>query len=95
MLLITKRSADTTALSKSPTPRGWTRVQEILNNCKLDDGLMKQLIAGILGPETASSFYGFLRDRSFKIPSTEKLLTSFSDVKTELQEILDSPMEHF
>lgn len=89
MLLITKRSADTTALSKSPTPRGWTRVQEILNNCRLDEGLMKQLIAGILGPEAASSFYGFLRDRSFKIPSTEKLLNSFEDVKIGLQEILD------
>lgn len=89
MLLVTRRNADSTALSKSPTPRGWTKVQEILNNCVLDERLMKQLIAGILGPETAASFYGFLRDRSFKIPSTEKLLEDFDKVKPDLLEILD------
>lgn len=53
MLLITKKAADATALSKSPTPSGWTKVQEIMNNCSLSDRLMKQLIAGIVGPETA------------------------------------------
>jgi hypothetical protein len=89
MLLITKRTADSTALSKSPTPRGWTKVQEILNNCSLNEKLMKQLIAGILGPEAASSFFGFLRDRDFKIPSTEILLNNFSQVRPQLQEILD------
>jgi hypothetical protein len=90
MLLITKKTADSTALSKSPTPRGWTKVQEIMNNCSLNENLMKQLIAGILGPETASAFYGFLKDKSYKIPSTEKLLTNFNEMKTDVQEILDN-----
>lgn len=89
MLLVTKRSADSTALSKSPTPRGWTKVQEILNNCSLDEKLMKQLIAGILGPETASAFYGFLRDRGIRIPSAEKLLNNFDEVKPVIEEIMD------
>lgn len=66
MLLITKKSSDSAALSKSPTPRGWAKVQEILNSCKLDDKLMKQLIAGILGPETASAFYGLSETGTLK-----------------------------
>jgi hypothetical protein len=89
MLLVTKKSADSTALSKSPTPRGWTKVQEILNNCSLNEKLMRQLIAGILGPEAASSLYGFLRDRDFKIPSVEKILQNFDEVKPEIKEILN------
>ncbi|MCX7922988.1 MAG: AAA family ATPase [Clostridia bacterium] len=88
MLLVVKKSADSTALSKSPTPRGWTKVQEILNNCKVSEKLMKELIAGILGPEAAASFYGFIRDRSFKIPSTDKMLNSFNEVRPDLDEVL-------
>lgn len=88
MLLIVRESADSTALTKSPTPRGWTKVQEILNNCNLNERLMKQLIAGILGPEASSSFYGFIKDRSFKIPSTENLLNDFDSVKPVIKEIL-------
>lgn len=88
MLLVVKKSADATALYKSPTPRGWTKVQELLNNCKLNEKLMMELIAGILGPETASSFYGFMKNRDFKIPSTEKLLNDFEEVKPVIEEIL-------
>jgi len=90
ILLITKKSADSTALSKCPTPRGWTKVQEILNNCSLEEKLMKQLISGILGPEAASSFYGFMRDRTFKIPATEKLLNQYSEVRPIVKEILQN-----
>lgn len=89
MLLVVKKAADSTAMSKSPTPRGWTKVQELLNNCCLDERLMRQLIAGIVGPEAAASFYGFLKDRSFRIPSTDKILNSFQDVKSEVLEVLD------
>lgn len=87
MLLLVKNSADGTALSKSPTPRGWTKVQEILNNCTLNEKLMKELIAGILGPETASAFYGLIKDRDFKIPAADRLLNSFSEVMPDLEEI--------
>lgn len=89
MLLITKKSADSTALSKSPTPRGWTKVQEILNNCSINEKLMKQLIAGLLGSEAAAAYYGFLRDRNFKIPSTDRLLSDFDEVKADISEILN------
>lgn len=89
MLLVVKKAADSTALSKSPTPRGWTKVQELMNNCRLNERLMRQLIAGIVGPEAAASLYGFLKDRSFRIPSTEKILNSFEEVRADVMEVLE------
>jgi hypothetical protein len=50
---------------------------------------MKQLIAGIVGPEAAASFYGFLKDRSFKIPSADRILNSFDEVKEDVLDVLD------
>ncbi len=88
MLLIVKKAADSTALSKSPTPRGWTKTQELMNNCNLSDKLMKQLIAGIIGPEAGASFFGFLKDRSFKIPSADRILKNFDEVKPDVMEVL-------
>lgn len=88
MLLLVRKTADSTATSKCPTPRGWTKVQELMNNCKLTDKLLMELIAGILGPETTSSFFGFMKNRDFKIPSTEKLLNNFEEVKPAIAEII-------
>lgn len=88
MLLIVNKSADSTALSKSPTPRGWTKVQEIMNNCHLDEKLMKELVSGILGPKTAASFYGYIKDRGLKIPPVEKLLNDFESVRADIEAII-------
>lgn len=88
MLLVVRRSADASALTKSPTPRGWTKVQELMNNCSLDQRLMYELIAGILGPETASSFFSHLKDKSLRIPSVEKLLKSFEEVRPIIGDII-------
>lgn len=88
LLLLTKKSADSTALTKSPTPRGWTKVQELLNRCSLNEKLMMELVAGILGPETAASFFGFRKNRDFRIPPTEKLLSDFEAVRPAVEEIL-------
>lgn len=89
MLLIVKKRADSTASSKAPTPRGWSRVQELLNQCQLEEKLMLELVAGILGPETAASFFGFTKKRDFKIPSAEKLLSDFELVRTEIMQIVE------
>lgn len=89
MLLIVKKAADSTALSKSPTPRGWTKVQELMNRCKLSERLMRQLIAGIVGPEVTASFYGFLKDRNFKIPAADKILNNFEEVKNDVSDVLE------
>ena len=88
MLLIVKKAADSTALSKYPTPRGWTKVQELINNCKLKDKLMKELVAGIVGNQAASSFYGFLRNSDIRIPSTNTLLTAYPEVKEDIQNLV-------
>ncbi len=88
LLLVVKKAAESNALSKYPTPRGWTKVQELLNNCKLEPNLMKELIAGIVGPQAAASFYGYLGHRDIRIPSSEKLLTDYQSVREEIKTLL-------
>jgi|GEM_PF-697323 MoxR-like ATPases len=89
MLLVVKKAADSTALSKYPTPRGWTKVQEVLNNCNLEEKLARELIAGIVGTQAASSFYGFMRNRDIKIPSTKHMLNNYSVVKEDIKNLVD------
>lgn len=89
MLLVVKKSADSTALSKAPTPRGWSKVQELLNNCTLDNRLMMELVSGILGPQTAASFFGYLKTRDFTIPSVKQLLTCFAEVRPKMLDLID------
>lgn len=84
MLLIVKKAADSTALSKYPTPRGWTKVQELLNHCKLEEKLMRELVAGIVGNQAAASFYGFLRNKDIKIPAVNQLLSDYSLVRDNI-----------
>jgi hypothetical protein len=81
MLLKVKKAADSTAAAKAPTPRGWTRTQQLLNHCQLPEKLMQELISGILGPEATASFYGYLKNRSYAIPSAALLLTDFEAVR--------------
>jgi hypothetical protein len=90
MLLIVKKAADSTALSKYPTPRGWTKVQELLNNCNLEDKLMKELIAGIVGAQAAVAFYSFRKNKNLKIPSTTSLLENYPDVRDEITYLISN-----
>lgn len=90
MLLVSKKSADSTALSKAPTPRGWTKIQELHNNCKLGDKLMRELVAGIVGPQAAASFYGFLNNRDLIIPSTKDIIENYYKVKNEIENLVDN-----
>ncbi len=89
MLLIVRKASDSTALSKTPTPRAWTKLQELLNKCKLEDKLLLELAAGLLGPETASSFFGYIKNRDFKIPATYQILNSYDEVKEEINDIIN------
>ena len=89
MLLRVKKAADSTATAKSPTPRGWTRVQQLMNNCSLPEKLMQELISGILGPETAASFFGYLKNRSFTIPSAEALLADYETVRAQMERLAE------
>lgn len=89
MLLIVKKSADSTALSKAPTPRGWSKVQELLNNCTLDSRLMMELVSGILGPQAAASFFGYLKTRDYQIPAVNRILTAFDEVRPCIVDLID------
>lgn len=90
MLLVVKKAADSTALSKYPTPRGWTKVQELLNRCTLEDKLMRELVAGIVGIQAAAAFYGFRCNRDIRIPATAKLLGNYKEVQTDIQKLLEN-----
>ncbi len=88
MLLRVKKAADSTATAKSPTPRGWTRVQQLLNGCALPDRLMQELVCGVLGPEAAASFFGYLKNREYTIPSAAVLLTGFEQVRPQFEKLV-------
>ena len=88
MLLRVKKAADSTAATKSPTPRGWTRVQQLLNSCQLPEKLMQELISGTLGPETTASFYGYLKNRTYAIPPAAKILTDYGSVRPEVTRLV-------
>lgn len=88
MLLVVKKAADSTATAKSPTPRGWTKIQEILNNCQLDPSLLRELVSGIVGPQAAGAFYGYLENRNLKIPVTQNLLSKYAKVRPTVQDLL-------
>lgn len=88
MLLVVKSSADNTSQSKTPTPRGWTKIQEIMNGCKLEAPLLRELVSGVVGPEVTASFFGFLKNRDFKIPSAARLLNCYEDVEQAVLEVL-------
>ncbi len=90
MLLVVKKAADSTALSKYPTPRGWTKVQELLNHCALEERLMHELIAGIIGSQAAASFYGFRRNKDIKIPSTKLLMENYQEVQAEIIRLVNN-----
>ena len=89
-LLITRNAADSTALCKAPTPRGWTRVQELMNRCELDKRIMIELVSGIIGPEVAMEFFSYIADPEFSVPSTEMLLTDFSAVRAAVEWLIEN-----
>lgn len=80
MLLVVKK--DSSPLLKSPTPRGWTKVQEILNSCNLSDELTLEVISGVIGPSAASSFWGYLESNRVEIPSVDDLLEDYNSVSS-------------
>jgi len=90
MLLRVKKAADSTATSKSPTPRGWTKVQQLFNRCSLPDKLLQELISGILGPETAASFLGYLKNREYTIPSAAAILSDYESVKPQMENLMQN-----
>ena len=89
MLLMTNNAADASIMSKSPTPRGWTKVQEIMNQCSLPDRLLVELISGIVGPVASASFVGFLNDRNIEVPSSGGIIAKYSSQRQRVNRLLE------
>lgn len=87
MLLVTNGASATA--SKSPTPRGWTKVQEVINFCRLPDHLLHELIAGIVGPIAAASLVGYMGKLTIAIPSAGGILTDYDSQRSKVLNILD------
>lgn len=88
MLLMTNKANESSALTKSPTPRGWTRVQEVLNNCELPDKILQELLSGIVGPVAAASFVGYLGKLNMKIPSSHEIVTNYPSERAKVLGVL-------
>ena len=51
--------------------------------------LMRELVAGVVGTQAAASFYGYLKNRDIRIPSTASLLQDYSLVKEDIQNLIN------
>ncbi len=87
-LLITKSAASSTVLQKAPTPRGWTRVQELMNRCSLSRRIMKELVSGIVGPEVAIEFFSYIDDPNFSVPSVTEILTDYAKIGVWVENLI-------
>ncbi len=81
MLLITRETSESDPLAKHPTPRGWTKVQNIMNSCELEGHLLELLIAGVVGPEATASFFGWLATNDVTVPGALQTLENFKGQK--------------
>jgi hypothetical protein len=77
MLLVKNKTTEISTMIKSPTPRGWTKVQEIMNTCVFPEELLIELIAGIVGPIAAASFIGHRRENNIQMPSADKIIVNY------------------
>ncbi len=65
--------------SKTPSPRGWTKASIVINTCDLNDEEMSTTLLGLVGPEAAASYIGFLRDKDIHYPDAQEILNNYSD----------------
>jgi len=89
-LLMTKKAGESTVMTKSPTPRGWSKVQEVMNHVTLKESLIKELVAGIVGPHATASLFGFLNNRDIKLPDVKILLTDYNLVRDDVLKLTEN-----
>lgn len=89
MLLTTNKMNASATMSKAPTPRGWTKVQEIMNQCTLPSKLMVELISGIVGPVASAAFMGYLNDWQMDMPSSRLIVTNYGQERPKVLKLLE------
>ncbi|QEN05841.1 hypothetical protein EW093_14405 [Thiospirochaeta perfilievii] len=87
LMIINKNSSE---LSKSPTPRGWSLVQEVLNSCDFDDTIKEEVIAGIIGVNTSVAFWAYLNSYKDYIPKPGEILNNYSNIRGRVLELLSN-----
>lgn len=86
MLLIVKK--DSSPLLKSPTPRGWTKVQELLNKCKLEKNILIETVSGVVGPSAAASLFGYLESNRVEVPSVDVILSDYQSISSNVSKLI-------
>lgn len=86
MLLV--EQTESNAIKKAPTPRGWTRVQEVLNQCNFDNSIKQEVLAGIVGPVAAASFIGFEESNHIDIPEVSHIIRDYNAVNSLVLRII-------
>ncbi|MGL1890670.1 MAG: AAA family ATPase [Spirochaetaceae bacterium] len=88
MLLVVRKNSS--ALQKSPTPRGWSKIQEILEICNISEDILQETIAGIVGSEAAASFLGFIQLRDKELPDASDILTNYNSVENQIVRLINN-----
>ncbi len=65
--------------SKTPSPRGWTKTADVMNNCELTDEELNTTLLGLVGPEAAAAYIGFLKDKDIHYPDADEILNNYGD----------------
>lgn len=65
--------------SKTPSPRGWTKASIVINKCDLNDEELSATLLGLVGPEAAASYIGFLKDKDIHYPNAKEILNNYED----------------
>lgn len=79
------RSEAASDLDKSPTPRAWEKVSDVIKPLGELQPIDKKIIAGIVGPEAATAFMAF--QKNVKKTSGEDVLYHYKDVRDQVQKL--------
>lgn len=91
-MLLVNNEDNTDAMEKNPCPRAWTRLQELKSKTRIcnDNNLIDiEIIAGLIGNKTATSFLGYIRNREFKPIAVNDILKNINGAIKQLQAILE------
>jgi len=88
MLLVTNKTNGSATMAKTPTPRAWTKVQEILNQCLLADHLLLELISGIVGPVASAAFIGYRSNWSMDMPDSSIMVKNYDLERDKVLKLL-------
>ncbi len=76
--------------NRAPTPRGWSKVQEILNIGNLKQHIKQEVISGIVGEFASASLFGYISNISDNFIDGKEILNSYESVKKRIDTIINN-----